>query len=75
MAQGFGATDVTVWCPHCRYKMTEPVERLRANPMVTCLNCGKQFKYEGGGARLFLQSHFERLMGAVQPLIDRFSKK
>ena len=57
----FDHAGVTVECPHCRRPFDETVVRLRDEPRLTCLPCDREFRYEGGLARLLLQAATQKV--------------
>jgi uncharacterized C2H2 Zn-finger protein len=64
----FDHTEVTVRCPHCGSDFKKTVARLRDGRRLYCLQCGEEFDYGGGYARLLVQAASERVGLAIEHL-------
>ena len=41
--------DVPISCPYCSHESTEPLTRVKDDPILTCSACSKQFQVQSGG--------------------------
>ena len=74
MLKTFDSTEITVQCPHCRHEIRESVGQIKAQPMTTCLNCGKKFRVEGGLGMKVAQEMVQKVKQSILGLTGRASK-
>ena len=74
MLNALDGTEVTLRCPYCDHQMKQPAGRLKSHPMLTCLECGKQFRFEGNVWMKLAQDAVERARQGVGRLMGRASR-
>ena len=73
MLKAFNGTEVTVRCPHCGNELRERAGALRNQPMLTCLSCGKKFRFESGLGMALVQEAIGGLRQRLGRLMGRSS--